>query len=291
MPKPKKTVLLPRDALTGVRLGISVSESPDLSRLGLVETHLRLALAEIARCVLVAGGHLAYGGHLEPNGYTAFLVHELERYSRRDRPLLVCLAWTEHRKLTLTRLGAERQKLGLLGQLVCLDADGVEINPAAGREGPPQPEKDAAEIQQSLSGMRRFMTRATDGRVLVGGKRQNFQGIIPGILEEAILAAEQEQPLYLAGGFGGVTWDIAHSLGIGRPELFPVLPGAEVDRRVTAGLERLAETLTATKGRSLDNGLSPDEMQRLAVSHRPSEIAALVSLGLGRRFRNKDATA
>jgi SLOG-like protein len=97
-------VLLPSNALKNVRLGISVSDSPDLARLGLLETHFRLALGELARCVLVSGGHLAYGGHLRPDGYTTFLVQELHRYSRRDRPLLICLAWQEHRRLSVGEL-------------------------------------------------------------------------------------------------------------------------------------------------------------------------------------------
>jgi hypothetical protein len=67
-------VLLPHDALRGIQVGISVSKSPDLARLGLLEAHFRLALGEIARVVLVSGGGLIYGGHLNPEGYTAFLV-------------------------------------------------------------------------------------------------------------------------------------------------------------------------------------------------------------------------
>jgi len=35
----------------------------------------------------------------------------------------------------------------------------------------------------------------------------------------------------------------------------------------------------------MKNGLGDDENRRLAASHRPSDIAALVSLGLG-RLRN-----
>src|SRR6266436_8912151 len=93
--------LLPSNALTNVRLGISVSDSPDLARLGLLETHFRLALGEMGRCVLLASGRLVYGGHLDPSGYTAFLARELERYAQRDRPLLLCLSWSEHRKLPL----------------------------------------------------------------------------------------------------------------------------------------------------------------------------------------------
>ncbi len=53
---PQEAKLLPSNALANVRLGISVSDSPDLARLGLLETHFRLALGEIARCVLVSGG-------------------------------------------------------------------------------------------------------------------------------------------------------------------------------------------------------------------------------------------
>ena len=34
----------------------------------------------------------------------------------------------------------------------------------------------------------------------------------------------------------------------------------------------------------LENGLSDEENRELAASHRPSEIAALISLGLGKRF-------
>ena len=132
--------LLPSDAIAGIRLGISVSESPDLLRLGLLEAHFRLALGEIARCVLVSGGQLAYGGHLQPDGYTAFLIRELERYSRRDRPMKVSLAWTEHRKMALSALDSETHRLGLYGEIVCLDLDGNAIDPAAGRdEAPPPP--------------------------------------------------------------------------------------------------------------------------------------------------------
>src|ERR1700689_331680 len=94
--KPIEGHLLPRNALSGCCIAISASESADFGRLGLVETHFKLALAEIARSVLVSGGKLAYGGHLNLDGYTGFLIDELQRYSRRDRPLRVCLAWPEH---------------------------------------------------------------------------------------------------------------------------------------------------------------------------------------------------
>ena len=51
----------------------------DLARLGLLDVHVRAALAEIARAVVDIGGRLAYGGHLEPGGTTTFLVDELDK--------------------------------------------------------------------------------------------------------------------------------------------------------------------------------------------------------------------
>jgi hypothetical protein len=96
--------LLGPEALRGIRLGISVSDSPDLGRLGLLEQHFRLALGEIARAILIAGGEATYGGYIDPEGYGAYLASELQRFARRDRPFHAVLAWPEHRRMTVERL-------------------------------------------------------------------------------------------------------------------------------------------------------------------------------------------
>jgi hypothetical protein len=49
------STLLDPEALRELRVGVSVSEGPDLGRLGLLETHFRLALAEMARALLLGG--------------------------------------------------------------------------------------------------------------------------------------------------------------------------------------------------------------------------------------------
>jgi len=273
--------LLAIDALRGMRVGVSVSESPDLSRLGLLEEHLRLAVAEIARTVLVAGGRIAYGGHLRPEGYTAFLVHELRRYSRRDSPLMVCLAWSEHRRLSLSELRRGTRDLGLFGDLVCLDVQGRPVAPDLGRGEDPVPEGDSDVITEGLTGMRRYMAELTDARVLVGGKRKNFGGRVPGLLEEATISIQRGQPLYLAGGFGGVTLDVIRKV---RPEAAAWFSAADTDsdedKRLRAGLEELG-AINAELGMP-DNGLNDEENRRLASTHRASEIASLLSVGLGR---------
>jgi SLOG cluster2 len=286
------TNLLPANALAGKCIGISVSESPDLDRLGLLETHFRLALAEIARCVLIAGGNVAYGGHLLPEGYTSFLLKELQKYGRRDRPLLVCLAWQEHRRMALSELKRTRMDLGLYGRIVCLDPMGQVVEADEGRGEEPQPVNDPELRKQSLTSLRRYMSSQIQGRVLIGGKRHGFQGEIPGLMEEALIALEMGQPLYLAGGFGGVTTDIACVLGIDDGTWLPFWQDAPTeDSRLVFGRDRLHALTRADTWIGLNNGLTDEENQRLAATHRPSDIAALVSLGLGRCERNIDTVS
>lgn len=282
---PQEAKLLPSNALANVRLGISVSDSPDLARLGLLETHFRLALGEIARCVLVSGGHLAYGGHLRPDGYTTFLMQELHRFSRRDRPFQICLAWQEHRKLSVTALKEQQKALGLHGTFVFLNPEGETIDPYVNRSEEPTLEADADLSRKSLTAMRRYMAKHTHGRIFIGGKREGFQGNLPGVVEESLLALDAGQPIYLAGGFGGVTADIIHTLGIDDGSWMIRRPDSALpDERLPKGLAMLADLQKRKNFTGLQNGLTEEENRKLASTHRPSEIATLISLGLGRRF-------
>ena len=280
--------LLPKDALAGIRMGISVSERPDLARLGLLETHFRLALGEIARSVIVSGGNLMYGGHLQPDGYTSFLVHELQRYGRRDEPLHVCLAWTEHRKLSKSELSSQEKELGLLGKIICLGESGDIVDPCAERDEAPSPMSDQTTKESSLTSLRDYMTEHTNGRILLGGKLRDFQGSLPGLAEEALLMLEHGKSLYLAGGFGGVTSHIASALGVSTVTAPEYPNSAPPDNRFVEGMRRIREFASGPEWKGLDNGLTDEENQHLASTHRPSEIATLLSLGLGRRFANRD---
>lgn len=268
--------ILPPDALAGKAVGLSVSDSPDLGRLGQAEIHLRLALGEVARSVLFAGGDLVYGGHLDPDGYTAFLQSELEKYGRSDRPLLVCLAWQEHRERSLDELDEAEDTLGLRGEIEYLSPEGSPVDKAVDRDDAPVPVEDADLRAKALTGLRRHVTKVSDARVLIGGRREGYQGIMPGVIEEALLAIEAGQPVFLAGGFGGATHDAASALGLtvdGWPPL--ASEGADWLAALASGVER-------SGWQPESNGLTRDENLRLAATHRPSDVATLVALGLGR---------
>ena len=285
-----RTELLPIDALKGKRLGISVSDSPDLDRLGLTETHFRMTLGELARTVVIAGGDLYYGGHLQPEGITAFLIDELHRYGRRDRPLKVCLAWTVHRRMSTEQIAEQSGFLGLFGEIHFLAPDGKRLDGPV--EGAPQKDFPPDERAASLTGLREYMTDNTDARIVVGGKRAGFEGRMPGIVEEVLLSLDRSQPVYLAGGFGGATLDIIRAL---RPELtewFPQQAGTpDADARLIEGLRRIHEIAKENDWDGFSNGLDDDESRLLAASYRPSEVAAIVGRGLGRLLPEQEDRA
>ncbi len=283
--------LLAPDALSGVQIALSASESPDLPRLGLLDIHFRLALAETARSVLVGGGRLAYGGHLNADGYTAFMIRELHRYSRRDRPLTVCLAWSEHRRMALASLTKQEEELGLFGEIICLDPNGEVVAFDAGRGADADNNIESAIVEQSLTSMRKHLAAKCHGLLVLGGKREGFQGQLPGVLEEVLMFMEQGKPVYPAAGFGGTIFELIKIIDPQTAQWFPALQnGAVPDAKFTTALKRV-ETTVANRGwAALKNGLSDDDNRRLATTHRPSEIAALISLGLGRNFSKDKKT-
>ena len=276
-----RTELLPADALKGKRLGISVSDSPDLDRLGLTETHFRMTLGELARTVVIAGGELYYGGHLQPDGITAFLIEELHRYGRRDKPLKVCLAWTVHRQMSAEQIAEQNEILGLFGEIHFLAPDGNRLEgPAAGATQEAFPPEEQA---IALTGLRQYMTENSDARIVIGGKRAGFDGRMPGIVEEVLLSLERRQPVYLSGGYGGATLDIIRALRPDFSEWFPPQTGTpDADARLIECLRRISEVAKERDWNGFANGLTDDENRLLAASYRPSEVSVIVGRGLGR---------
>lgn len=274
--------LLPAGALAGRAIALSVSDSEDLGALGLLQTHLQLALAEIARVVYVSDGRLLYGGDLRPGGHTELLLQELTRYGRKRGGLTLCLAWNVHRRTALASLEATDQRLGLRGQIVALDATGKPLADwRSGRQAEGADDLSAAQKEAAFDAMRGFICAQEHARVAIGGRRRGGD-TMPGIVQEVLLSLAQKHPIYLAGGFGGTTIDIAAALDPGCRALKAPTAGPVAPRAVPVLEELTRQAAGASGWRMLNNGLNDDENRRLAATHRPSEIAALVATGLGR---------
>lgn len=270
-PEPK---LVRGDALRGTTVGISVSDSADLSRLGLTPAHCELAVAELARAIFVAGGTIIYGGRL-PGGFTDILLDELRRYRDDRDALILCVAESEHGKLSDSDLARRAQELHSSARLVCLDQEGQPVDPIR-RKSRSAVDRD---VPAALTAMRRYVTNHSDARVLVGGKLLNYEGTVPGVIEEAILAIAAAQPLYVAGGFGGAAGACVDALDSEQRSWHP----SDLPEGATEQAPALVRLISAVEEHPLvDDGLSASERRQLGVTHRPGDIASLVVKGLGR---------
>lgn len=279
-------VLVARDALDGVNVGLSVSDSSDLDRLGLDQRHAELAIGELARAVLLAGGRIVYGGRLRPSGFTQQLMGEVQRFGTARSSLTICLAWPEHRKMAPEELDAVDRQLGTWGTLIPLDVSGNPM-PLRAAGGGEEDDFDVGQRVEAYSGMRRFAAEITQTRVLVGGSLSGHQGTMPGVAEEALLSIAASQPLYLACGFGGATALLGRHLGLPLEWLPPDLPSGLGDDDAASILASI-DHAAASSGWSLEqDALSADERATLAASHRPSDVASLAVLGMARRFAGK----
>ena len=254
-------------------VAVSTSESPDMQALGLSHAHLRDATAEVALHLMASGARLAYGGDLRPDGFTDLLFELVLRYGRRGDPhdhdsrrVTNYLAWPVHITLTADTLSDISSQLAGSGDLVCLTIDGRHLSPQAWPSRPvhdPGPEEWAT----GLTAMRRVMREATTARIVMGGRVSDYMGDMPGIAEEALLSLQARQPLFLIGGFGGCTRDIAETIVLRRPAVRHW---------------RRRHEFEAFSASDLANGLSAEENETLAVTPHIDQAVALVLRGMHR---------
>ena len=263
------------DTQTPKIIAISMSESPDMAVLGFGEDHLREAVAEFAIYLLASGANLAYGGDLRPGGLTELLFELVTRYQRQedtDARVIDYLAWPVHVRMKAADLDALAAELQGFAQLVLVGQDGRWMS-MEDRRTLPSHEPDEHEWGTGLTAMRKTMRGETDARIVLGGRVEGYKGRMPGVAEEALLSLDAGQPLFLVGGFGGCTRDIAETVGlvdswVGSRSAWP---GRQQFKRYTQT--------------NLHNGLSSEENQLLARTPHLEQAVTLVMQGL-RRLHN-----
>ena len=256
-------------------IAISVSDSPDLDRLGLNPDHLWDTLVELAIELLAAGVDIAYGGDLRQQGFTEVLFELAGRYQRQGQTMIRVinyLAWPVHIRMSVDDLDDTEKAVKRVARLALIGPDGRRISPDE-RRTLPSHEPDESEWRVGLTDMRATMRTETSARIVIGGQVEGYKGRMPGIAEEVLLSLEASQPVFLVGGFGGCTRDIAESMGLVASENQP--------RRWTKR-ERF-ETYAAD---ALHNGLTIDENQALARTPFIDQAVNLVMLGLYRLYRD-----
>lgn len=147
-------------------------------------------------------------------------------------------------------------------------------------------------------------------RVTLGGKVQDYSGVMPGIFEEALTALEKGCPLFLLGGFGGaaevlanaiarpdgarppeliVAWHEKHSAGFSallksfdQFRLPPPLPAIPV---AFEALWQFIEAARAQPGATLRTSLTDEETRELLTTRDMNTAVRLVRAGLANQHQ------
>lgn len=284
--------------LSGMTIGISVSESPEANSLGMGDIMFRDFIVEVSRHLLVAGAHMAYGGDLRAQGFThlfkdlSFQYGEYQQNKERQTKYFTnYFAWPIHLGLTIQqRSQFERSRV----EIAEIDAPDDYTGDKSNFLRPTDNESNLV-WAKSLNKMRKEMESHVDARIILGGKISGFKGYMAGLFEEYYIAQAMGHPIYIVGGFGGAAGMIASML-LGEKAIINTIDMASQNpsyhefnaycskKGLSLGYEQLQ--LAIDKGiDGLCNGLSHEDNIVLFQSSNIIEIISLILKGLNKKLQ------
>lgn len=190
---PSKTFLTPINCnklnLKRKKIAFSISNPSDIELYGGSNLLLNDLIMEIARYILASKGHIVYGGDLRKSGFTESFLE-------------VATSYVDDEKIdyVVTNYLSPSEKISKEDDLKYTQKK-VNLIPVPFLEK----YKGVRRKVNDLSSMRIERNNNTKALIVAGGKLSGYSGIIPGILEEVLLAIKRKIPIYLLGGFGGMT--------------------------------------------------------------------------------------
>lgn len=209
--------------LVDSKIGISISELNDeeLINNGQYSKHLIQVSQNIARHLLAKNATLIYGGDLRQGGFTEFLFEEASALQSRQKTEIPHLKNYIAYPIYLKKDRSFEEwvaKYDNVAEMKKSEIPNAIQNETENIEDFFVPDTNLHKYiwSKSLTYMRETMIDDCDIRICAGGKHKNYSGLMPGILEEIKIAIQKNKPIYLLGGFGGVTSDICHIIKTGR---------------------------------------------------------------------------
>lgn len=198
-------------ALEGVKIGLSISDIPsnELIVLGQEKSHLIKLSQMLAQKMIRNRALLIYGGDLRKDGFTEFLFEEAsiiqDRIQNSDILIKNYTMWPIHLLQNEDFKHWSAMYKGICGFEKMPPAPDVVNEVDSNTPMNPDTVQNRYVWSRCLTYMREVMISECDFRVCAGGKTTKYIGCMPGVLEEIYIAINQNKPLYLLGGFGGVT--------------------------------------------------------------------------------------
>lgn len=296
--------------LTGLSVGLSISESDDSSQRGFPAWQVNRVTLQIVAALFGQGAGVVFGHDWREDGVME-AVHGFaqqmqppdpispEEARRSGQPLLVnLLPWPDRPSLSdedRARLSSTLrvESAGLPPELLELE---TKIH---GQTGGPE---YAYLRARGLTHLRHRLDEFCQARFCLGGRRGGSQGHFPGVIEEALISVQNNRPLYLAGLLGGATRQVIDAIeGQPMPEdfcqptkihdLFAAPPWRENDPATRRDRETDPEAVWMTfrdagiKQIAERNGLDEKENAELFQTPVLDRAIQLVLTGLARHFQ------
>ena len=283
--------------LQGKKVAISVSESEDLESLGLSQSMLRDLTVELSRHILIAKGKMVYGGDLRKEGYTELfkdLSYQYGQFEKTDSSHIYFenyLSWPITTRLSEDIIADYAHNRVSLIQVPHADECVGEVNPDEFL--PPIGDRNLYLWGESLTKMRQMMEAAVSARIIVGGRTGGFKGKMAGLLEEFKVAKDSHHPIFLVGGFGGVSGMLCAAIRKEIPYYAFVEEACKHDYYVNL-LKYYSDKgqpvdytwIDGLTTDDLNNGLTVEENDRLLVSTNIMEVVSLILKGLSKTLKD-----
>jgi hypothetical protein len=209
------------NSLSNIRIGLSLSESPEIQALGFSDVHFKDIVIEFSRYLLACGATLAYGGDFRQAGFTEVLFDLKATYKGNASKIVSYLGWPIHAEMDEL---SDEEKLRYQNAAEFVKSpipDGVDESIPRDKFLPPiKTNLDNMLIwARSMSKMRReYLAKENDAQILLGGRLTNYSSKYPGVVEEAYEIMKAGKPLFLIGAFGGATRAVIDAVSGGQPE-------------------------------------------------------------------------
>ena len=276
-------------------IGISVSEidSNELIKIGQDITSLKNFSQTIAKKLLFNGAVLVYGGDLRKDGFTQYLFEEaavVQDTIRTERIFIKdYISWpiyinnnNEFKEWCAKYIGiCELNTVSLPDDLKLFTDEKKFILPNT--------TNNKYLWARSLTNMRERMIDECDARIIAGGRTKKYKGCMPGILEEFKISLEKKRPIYLLGGFGGISSKICNYIinRIADDELtveWQISNNIDykelIEKYDSCGIKIDYSFIDDITIDDLNNGLSEDENKRLFTTQFIDEAVLLIIKGL-----------
>lgn len=209
-------------SISGLDIGISISDpsEEEIVHIGQAGQKLVQLSQDLARHLLKRGAVLHYGGDLRKDGFTEFIFHEALALQARTLDQNIHLenhiAWPLYLSDTdkVKHWKADIRTVAKMNEYPP-HPDTLKFIPNVNQFLSPSSAENQYVWSRSLSEMRRKMIRLCDARISAGGRQFGYKGIMPGVLEEIMIALELKRPLFLLGGFGGMTANVCNLIESG----------------------------------------------------------------------------